>query len=199
MGKRLPLGLFEATVTHRIEIPQLESILAALGFPGSEWQKSIEEILMSVKIDLNKLRRSLDKFHSNEEERKRLIEEKKALLQEKADYVASEEVEDKEAELYRAQMEEYRTLSEAEKASLRRQIAELEARGDGLSEAEREKLNGMIEELAEAVALESEAPAPDPAETPADPVAVDPPTDEAPADETPADPAPVSHPAPSPL
>jgi hypothetical protein len=186
MGKRLPLGLFEATVTHRIEIPQLDSILAALGSPGGEWQKSIEAILMSVKVDLNKLRRGLDKFHTNEEERKRLLEEKKA-------YLASEEIEDRDAAVYVAQAEEYRTLSEAEKASLRVKIAELEAQGDGMSEADRERLNGMIEELAQAVALEEE--------TPSEEV----PSDEAPADESggedtaPADPSPVPTPAPSPL
>jgi hypothetical protein len=189
------LGLFEATVTHRIEIPQLESILAALGSPGGEWQKSIEAILMSVKVDLNKLRRGLDKFHANETERKRLLEERR-------EYLASEEIEDRDAAVYVAQAEEYKALSEAEKASLRARIAELEALGDGMSEAERERLNGMIEELAQAVALESEAPS---EEVPADPVAVDPPTDEAPADESggedtaPADPAPVHTPAPSPL
>lgn len=164
MGKRLPLGLFDATVHHIIEIPQLDAILGAIGTPSQEWKEKIEEILMAVKVDLNKLRRGLDKFQKNEEERKRLLLEKAALLQEKADYVASEEVEDREADLYRAQMEEYKTLSEAEKATLRRQIAELEARpASDLSDEERTRLNGMIEELAAAVNLEEEIPPTDPA------------------------------------
>lgn len=173
MSKRLPIGLFDATIHHVIEIPQLDSILGAIGSPSEEWKKSIEDILMSVKVDLNKLRRGLDKFHANEEERKRLIAEKN-------EYLASEEIEDAEAAVYVAQSEEYKAASEAEKASLRARIAELEAQGDGLSEADRERLNGMIEELAQAVSLEEETP-----ETP-----------EAPAEETP---SPASSPAPSPL
>lgn len=197
MSRRLPLGLFEATVTHRIEIPQLDQILGAIGAPSKEWQSKIEAILMAVKVDLNKLRRGLDKFHSNEAERKRL-------LAEKAEYLASEEVEDAEAAVYRAQSEEYKALSEAEKASLRVKIAELEAQGDGLTEAQRESLNGMIEELATAVALEPEAPTDpeveEPDETETDPDTGNEPAPDAPSPDEPAPaPNPVITPAPSPL